>query len=43
MFNDLLIKLEKEGFEIFAYADALAIVGFDDDELGRLEKCIQIV
>ena len=39
MFNDLLLELEKAGFEIFAYADDLAIVGFEDF---RLRKCIEI-
>ena len=39
MFNNLLLRLEKEGFEIFAYADDLAIVGFGDD---RLMRCIEI-
>ena len=39
MFNDLLLELEKAGFEIFAYADDLAIVGFDEY---RLRKCIEI-
>ena len=39
MFNDLLLRLEREGFETFAYADDLAIVGFEDD---KLERCIEI-
>ena len=33
MFNDLLEELEKVGVEVFAYADDLAIHGFDEDKL----------
>ena len=39
MFNDLLVELERIGFEVFAYADDLAIVGFEEF---RLRKCIEI-
>lgn len=40
MFNDLLIKLEENGMEVFAYADDLAIHAYD---LENLEKSIDIV
>ena len=33
MFNDLLNELEEAGFDIFAYADDLAIVGQGMDNL----------
>ena len=35
MFNDLLDELEKKGYEIFAYADDLAIVGQSNSMLGH--------
>ena len=33
MFNDLLNELEEAGFDIFAYADDLAIVGQSTEDL----------
>jgi len=36
MFNDLLEELEKVGVEVFAYADDLAIHGFDEDKLKKV-------
>ena len=40
MFNDLLIRLEERGFQVYAYADDLAIVGRYQV---RLNETIQIV
>ena len=40
MFNDLMTKLKDEGFISLAYADDLAIVGYDKD---RLRKAIRLV
>ena len=39
MFNDLIEKLVKEGYDVFAYADDLAIVG---NGRIRLENAINI-
>ena len=40
MFNDLLVRLEEEGYQAYAYADDLAIIGKERDSL---EKAIKIV
>ena len=40
MFNDLLIRLEERGFQVYAYADDLAIIGKDRE---RAEEAIRIV
>ena len=40
MFNDLLQDLENEGFQVYAYADDLAIIG---DGLEKAEKAVVIV
>ena len=40
MFNDLIKELHEEGFQVFAYADDLAII---DEGKNRLEKAILIV
>ena len=40
MFNDLIQRLDEEGFEVFAYADDLAIIG---KKSNQLEKAIKIV
>ena len=41
MFNDLLEELEKIGVEVFAYADDLAIHGFDEDKLKQAMKIVE--
>ena len=33
MFNDLIVELDKNKFEAFAYAGDLAIVGYHEDRL----------
>ena len=40
MFNDLLIRLEENGSQVYAYADDLAIIGRNRD---RVEDAIRIV
>ena len=40
MFNDLLEELEENGFQVFAYADDLAIVGRTED---KAKEAITIV
>ena len=40
MFNDLLVKLEEAGIEVFACADDLAAHAFD---LDKLSEAIQLV
>ena len=40
MFNDLLVELNEKGFQVFAYADDLAIMGKKKE---RLEDAINIV
>ena len=40
MFNDLLVELEKEGIEAFAYADDVALHAFDES---KLNKALDIV
>ena len=40
MFNDLLVELNDKGFQVFAYADDLAIMGKKKE---RLEDAINIV
>ena len=35
MFNDLLNQLEDDGFDVFAFADDLAIVGMTNTKLKR--------
>ncbi len=39
MFNDLIKKLKREGLEVFAYADDLAIVGYN---MRSLKKAIRL-
>ena len=39
MFNDLIEELDIMGYEVFAYADDLAIVGYHKS---KLKKCIRI-
>ena len=38
MFNDLLEELEENGFQVFAYADDLAIVGRTEDKVREAMK-----
>ena len=40
MFNDLLVELDEKGFQVFAYADDLAIIGKKKE---RLTEAINIV
>ena len=40
MFNDLLIRLEERGFQVYAYADDLAIIGRYKE---KAEEAIEIV
>ena len=40
MFNDLIEELDEEGFETFAYADDLAVVGY---KIPALKQCIRRV
>ena len=40
MFDDLLEQLNDEGYQIYAYADDLAIIGY---KKANLEKVIEIV
>ena len=40
MFNDLLEELQKLGFNVYAYADDLAITGISEDHLlFAIETC----
>ena len=40
MFNDLMVNLKQNQLDAFAYADDLAVVGYDK---GRLLKAIDII
>ena len=41
MFNDLIEKLTNLGYEVFAYADDLAIVGIGDEKLRDVIKIVE--
>ena len=36
MFDDLVDKLKKEGYKVFAYADDLAVIGYGRRDLKRV-------
>ena len=40
MFNDLMVKLKENNFISLAYADDLALIGYDKD---RLRQAIRLV